>query len=102
MVKKKKKDKKKGSLKVLIKKKAKPKISKKKVGKKVKKVSKKVPKKVEKEDNFVVGFEEVIVTCASCGRNFRVVKSFGFSMDGMLCQRCASGGGTGFEGSDDF
>jgi len=106
MVKKKKKAKKKGLFRRLVKKKAKPKAGggRKKKVKSVKKVSKKTSKikKGRKEDNFVVGFEEVKVTCASCGREFMVVKSSGFSMDGMLCQRCSAGGGVGFEGSDDF
>ena len=66
--------------------------------------SKKVIRKPSKarEDDFVVGFEEVIVKCPSCGREFRVVKSSGFSMEGMLCQRCAAGGGVGLDSDDDF
>lgn len=67
-----------------------------KVKKPVKKVRKKIVLKKTKEDNFVVGFEEVTVKCPSCSREFRVVKSSGFSMEGMLCQRCAAGGGVGF------
>jgi len=62
-------------------------------------VSKKVVRK-PKEDKFVVGFEEVVVKCPNCGREFRVVKSSGFSMEGMLCQRCAAGGGVGFGNKD--
>lgn len=54
-----------------------------------------------KEKEFVVGFEEIIVKCPSCGRQFRIVKSSGFSMEGMLCQRCAAGGGEGL-GGDEF
>ena len=75
-----------------------------------KKVSvKKSPKKaqisktpVKKEDKFVVGFEEVVVRCPSCGREFRIVKSSAFNTEGMLCQRCAAGGGMGFEDDSDF
>lgn len=59
-------------------------------------------KSAKKEERFEVGFEEVIVKCPNCGREFRVVKSSGFSMEGMLCQRCAAGGGIGLEESDDF
>ena len=62
-------------------------------------VSKKAPKKEEK---FVVGFEEVTVRCPSCGREFRIVKSSRFSTEGMLCQRCAAGGGLGFEDDNAF
>ncbi len=94
---KKKKTKKKGLKRRLVKK---SKVSKIKVRKIVKKA--RISKKSKVDDDFVVGFEEIKVTCASCGREFRVVKSSGFSMDGMLCQRCAAGGGVGFEGSDDY
>ncbi|MBU0628432.1 MAG: hypothetical protein KKC75_04530 [Nanoarchaeota archaeon] len=80
----------------------------------VKKVKKKVsakksPKKVQiskkqakKEEKFVVGFEEVIVKCPNCGREFKIVKSSAFNTEGMLCQRCAAGGGLGFEDDSDF
>jgi len=73
-------------------------VGKKKALKKVKKSF----RKAGKEEKFEVGFEEVTVKCPSCGREFRVVKSSGFSMEGMLCQRCAAGGGVGLEGDDDF
>lgn len=59
-------------------------------------------KKTEKEEKFEVGFEEVKVTCASCGKEFRIVKSSQFSTEGMLCQRCAAGGGIGFEEEGDI
>lgn len=70
----------------------------------VKKPAKRAVKKSSraKEDNFVVGFEEVVIRCSSCGREFRIVKSSGFSTEGMLCQRCAAGGGIGFEEDSDF
>ena len=55
-----------------------------------------------KEESFQVGFEEVIIRCSSCGREFRIVKSAGFDTEGMLCQRCSAGGGTGFEDDSDF
>lgn len=63
---------------------------------------KKVSRKKSAEEKFEVGFEEVTVKCPNCGREFRVVKSSGFSMEGMLCQRCAAGGGAGLEDDDDF
>jgi len=70
--------------------------------KKKKAVKKKVTRKVsKKEDKFEIGFEEVVVKCPSCGREFRVVKSSHFNMEGMLCQRCAAGGGIGFEADQD-
>ena len=100
MVKKKKKAKKRGFLRRLVRKRVKkPKTIKKNIGKKV---SKKVGRSKSKEEKFEVGFEEVVISCPSCGREFRIVKSSGFSTEGMLCQRCAAGGGVGFEGDDDF
>jgi len=74
------------------------------VKKKVKKPKRKgaVSKKAKKEEKFEVGFEEVVIKCPSCGREFRIVKSSGFSSEGMLCQRCAAGGGVGFKGEVEF
>jgi hypothetical protein len=107
---KKKKSTKKGLFKRPIRKKAKvkPKSKKKAVKAKVKKAAKKTVKRVirkpskVKEEKFEVGFEEVVVKCPSCGREFRVVKSSKFSIEGMLCQRCATGGGIAFGGNDEF
>ncbi|HZX44145.1 MAG TPA: hypothetical protein VFF28_00525 [Candidatus Nanoarchaeia archaeon] len=63
-------------------------------------------KKVEKlkpaKASVDVGFEEVTVKCPNCGKVFRVIKSSGFSMEGMLCQRCAAGGGIGLDQDADF
>ena len=94
--------------------KVKPKSKKKAVSKvkikkvKVKKTAKKTVKKIvrkpskAKEEKFEIGFEEVVVKCPSCDREFRIVKSSKFSIEGMLCQRCATGGGIAFGGNDDF
>ena len=76
--------------KVVSKKKPVKKISKRRVvsKRKVKKQIRKVVKKPKgKEEKFEVGFEEVVIKCPSCGRGFRIVKSSGFSTEGMLCQR---------------
>ncbi len=71
--------------------------------KKVKKEAKKVVKKPKaKKEEVEVGFEEVVIQCPSCGREFRIVKSSGFSTEGMLCQRCAAGGGMGLEEEGEF
>ena len=78
--------------------KAKKKVSSKKITKNAQTSKKPAPK----EDKFVVGFEEVTVRCPSCGREFRIVKSSAFNTEGMLCQRCAAGGGMGFEDDSDF
>ncbi len=51
---------------------------------------------------YEVGFEEVIIQCANCGKEFRIIKSSEFEAEGMLCQRCAAGGGTGLEDNGDF
>ncbi len=82
-------------------------MAKKKGSKKAKKASRKPSKKIgkkpaKKDEKFEVGFEEVIVRCPSCGKDFRIVKSSSFSTEGMLCQRCAAGGGMGFEDDSDF
>ncbi|MEA2036583.1 MAG: hypothetical protein U9O94_03690 [Nanoarchaeota archaeon] len=84
------------------KKKKKAKTSNKKVKKPAKdpkranKAVKKARSKVSKKDDFVVGFEEVVIRCPCCNREFTMVKSSGFSTEGMLCQRCSAGGGTDF------
>ncbi len=36
-------------------------------------------------------FEEVEINCAGCGRKMRVIKRKGYSIKGMLCQRCGLG-----------
>ncbi len=79
----------------MVKRKKKAKPCKKKAVRKPKK------KRAVKEENVEIGFEEVIIKCPNCGREFRIVKSAGFSAEGMLCQRCSAGGGIGFEGGDD-
>ncbi|MBW2974543.1 hypothetical protein KY366_02395 [Candidatus Woesearchaeota archaeon] len=68
----------------------------------VRKIQGNTSDKEQKKDAFEAGFEEVVIKCPSCGREFRVVKSSSFSMEGMLCQRCAAGGGVGLEENDDF
>lgn len=72
-----------------------------KVKKPAKKAGKGISGKAENE-SLEVGFEEVTIKCSNCGREFKVVKSSGFSTEGMLCQRCAAGGGVGLEEDDEF
>lgn len=50
----------------------------------------------------IIGFEEVTIVCPCCGRSFTIVKSSGFSTEGMLCQRCSVSGGVTDFGDDDF
>jgi len=73
-----------------------------KTGRKKAVVRKTTRKKAKQEQKLEVGYEEVIVKCPSCGREFRLIKSSAFSTEGMLCQRCAAGGGVGLEEDDDF
>ena len=82
----------------MVKRKKRAKSSREKKAIKTKSVRRKMAKK---EENDVVGFEEVVITCSSCGRDFRIVKSSGFSTEGMLCQRCSAGGGVSFEDEGD-
>ena len=35
--------------------------------------------------------EQVIITCANCGRPFKVLKLKGLSLEGTICQRCSLG-----------
>ena len=35
--------------------------------------------------------EQVTITCANCGRPFKVLKLKGLSLDGTICQRCSLG-----------
>lgn len=82
----------------MVKKKKKAKPAKKRGAIKKKPVRK---RRAEKEENAEVEFEEVVIRCPSCGREFRIVKSAGFSTEGMLCQRCSAGGGVSFEDEGD-
>jgi hypothetical protein len=36
-------------------------------------------------------FEEVVVSCANCGRRMKVIKVRGLDTEGMLCQSCGTG-----------
>ncbi len=35
--------------------------------------------------------EQVTITCANCGRPFKVFKLKGLSLEGTICQRCSLG-----------
>jgi hypothetical protein len=35
--------------------------------------------------------EQVTITCANCGRPFKVLKLKGLSLEGTICQRCSFG-----------
>ena len=35
--------------------------------------------------------EQVTITCANCGRPFKVLKLKGLSLEGTICQRCSLG-----------
>lgn len=53
-------------------------------------------RKKPKKEEF--DFEEVIVTCVSCGRKVKVIKFKGFDTDSFLCQKC----GFGIERPDEY
>ena len=48
-------------------------------------------KKSRKTEKTEADFEEVTVTCASCGKKMKAIKIRGMSMEGMLCQSCGAG-----------
>lgn len=62
-------------------------MARKKVKKKIMK-RKIMKKKVEPEEEFA---EEVLIRCANCGREIKIVKKEGYSTEGMLCQQCSMG-----------
>ena len=35
--------------------------------------------------------EQVTITCANCGRPFKLMKLKGLSLEGTICQRCSFG-----------
>ncbi len=35
--------------------------------------------------------EQVTITCANCGRPFKIMKLKGLSLEGTICQRCSLG-----------
>ena len=59
-----------------------------KKGKRKKQGDSRKKKKIEIPEDVA---EEVIIRCANCGREIRVVKKRGYSTEGILCQRCAMG-----------
>ncbi len=48
-----------------------------------------VPLKKAADD--VPTLEQVTITCANCGRPFKVLKLKGLSLEGTICQRCSFG-----------
>ncbi|MBI3037113.1 hypothetical protein HYY73_05195 [Candidatus Woesearchaeota archaeon] len=49
------------------------------------------PSQFRKAADEVPTLEQVIITCANCGRPFKVLKLKGLSLEGTICQRCSLG-----------
>ena len=45
----------------------------------------------KKAADEVPTLEQVTITCANCGRPFKVLKLKGLSLEGTICQRCSLG-----------
>ena len=45
----------------------------------------------KKAADEVPTLEQVTITCANCGRLFKVLKLKGLSLEGTICQRCSLG-----------
>ena len=45
----------------------------------------------DKLHNVVSQYEEVIINCANCGKEMKIIKVSGYSTEGMLCQKCGFG-----------
>jgi hypothetical protein len=45
----------------------------------------------QKAADEVPTLEQVTITCANCGRPFKVFKLKGLSLEGTICQRCSFG-----------
>ncbi len=46
---------------------------------------------VQRAADEVPTLEQVTVTCANCGRPFKLFKLKGLSLEGTICQRCSLG-----------
>ena len=55
------------------------------------KKKRKVEKKKAKKKTVSADFEEVIVTCANCGKKMKIIKLNRLNTEGMLCQSCGIG-----------
>ena len=49
------------------------------------------PVSYQKAADEVPTLEQVTITCANCGRPFKVLKLKGLSLEGTICQRCSLG-----------
>ena len=45
----------------------------------------------QKAADEIPTLEQVTITCANCGRPFKVFKLKGLSLEGTICQRCSLG-----------
>ncbi len=45
----------------------------------------------QKAADEIPTLEQVTITCANCGRPFKIMKLKGLSLEGTICQRCSLG-----------
>jgi len=55
------------------------------------KKKKRISKKTEPKKISVSQYEEVVINCANCGKEMKIIKVSGYSTEGMLCQKCGFG-----------
>lgn len=49
------------------------------------------PVSTQKAADEIPTLEQVTITCANCGRPFKLMKLKGLSLEGTICQRCSLG-----------
>ena len=49
------------------------------------------PVSSQKAADDIPTLEQVTITCANCGRPFKIMKLKGLSLEGTICQRCSLG-----------
>lgn len=49
------------------------------------------PVSSQKAADEIPTLEQVTITCANCGRPFKIMKLKGLSLEGTICQRCSLG-----------
>lgn len=50
-----------------------------------------VPVSSQRAADEIPTLEQVTITCANCGRPFKIMKLKGLSLEGTICQRCSLG-----------
>lgn len=47
--------------------------------------------KARKDNKEEAEFEEVVISCANCGKKMKMIKFRGLGTSGMICQGCGAG-----------